>query len=63
MLRLSRKGMHLWYRGLALVLQQTHWNLPELMPEWLQEPMTPAAVRDLLERPLPPDLDEPASGR
>ncbi|WP_157538980.1 hypothetical protein [Hydrogenophaga flava] len=55
--------MHLWYRGLALVLQQTHWNLPELMPEWLQEPMTPAAVRDLLERPLPPDLDEPASGR
>lgn len=62
-LRLSRKGMHLWYRGLALVLPQTHWNLPEPLPEWLQEPMTPAAVRDLLDRPLPPDLDKPASGR
>lgn len=62
-LRLSRKGMHLWYRGLAMVLKQTRWDLPEPMPEWLQAAIMPPAVQDLIKRPLPPDLDEPADGR
>lgn len=62
-LHLSRKGMHLWYRGLAMVLRQAQWDLPDALPEWLQAGMMPAAVQELLQRPLPPDLDEPADGR
>ena len=62
-LHLSRKGMHLWYRGLAMVLKQTQWALPEPLPEWLQAGMTPPAVQALINRPLPPDLDGPGSGR
>ena len=62
-LRLSRKGMHLWYRGLAMVLKQTHWDLPEPLPEWLQAGMTPSALQALINRTLPPDPDGPGSGR
>ncbi|MBL8388014.1 MAG: hypothetical protein JNK17_07360 [Hydrogenophaga sp.] len=62
-LNLSRKGMHLWYRGLAMVLKQASWDLPEGLPEWLRADMTPPAVQALLKRPLPPDLDDPPDGR
>jgi hypothetical protein len=62
-LRLSRKGMHLWYRGLAMVLKQTQWDLPEPLPEWLQAGVTPPSLQALINRPLPPDLDGPGSGR
>lgn len=62
-LQLSRKGMHLWYRGLAMVLKQAQWELSEAMPEWLQEGMTPPAVQALINQPLPPDLDDSDPGR
>lgn len=58
-LNLSRKGMHLWYRGLVMVIRQAQWNLPGAMPQWLQTAMTPPAVQALIDKPLPPDLDGP----
>lgn len=54
--RLSRKGMHLWYRGLAMVLKQTQWNLPKPLPEWLTTSVMPAAVQDIIK---PPPTTEP----
>jgi hypothetical protein len=62
-LRLSRKGMHLWYRGLAMVLKQTQWDLPEALPEWLQTGVTPPALQALINLPLPPAQGGPGSGR
>ena len=62
-LSLSRKGMHLWYRGLAMVIRQAQWNLPGGLPPWLQTDMTPPAVQAILDQPLPPDLDDPLPGR
>lgn len=62
-LQLSRKGMHLWYRGLAMVLRQAQWDLSEALPEWLRTGMTPPAVQALIDNPLPPDLDDTPPGR
>ncbi len=62
-LKLSRKGMHLWYRGLAMVLKQASWDLPDPLPEWLQAGVMPQAVQDLIKQALPPDLDDPDGGR
>jgi hypothetical protein len=62
-LQLSRKGMHLWYRGLSMVLKQAQWDLSEALPEWLQAGMTPPSVQALIDGPLPPDLDPPTGGR
>lgn len=62
-LRLSRKGMHLWYRGLAMVLKQAQWDLPQALPEWLQAGVTPPSLQALINRPPPPGLDGPGSGR
>lgn len=62
-LRLSRQGMHLWYRGLAMVIRQAQWDLQEAMPDWLQTSMTPPAVQALIDNPLPPEPEEPGPGR
>lgn len=55
--RLSRKGMHLWFQGLAMVLKQARWDLPEALPEWLQGGVMPPAMQDLIRKPLPDNLD------
>jgi hypothetical protein len=57
-LRLSRKGTHLWFQGLVMVLRQARWDLPEHLPEWLGAGVLPASVQELVNRPLPDDLDE-----
>ncbi len=52
-LSLTRKGMHLWLRGLSMVLKQAHWALPLRMPDWLQAGVMPAALLALITQPLP----------
>lgn len=56
-LKLSRKGMHLWLRGLTMVLKQVHWGLPQALPPWLMASVMPPAMQELLQKPLPDDLD------
>lgn len=55
-LKLSRKGMHLWLRGLTMVLKQAHWGLPQTLPPWLIAGVMPPAMQELLQKPLPDDL-------
>lgn len=57
-LRMSRKGTHLWFQGLVMVLRQARWDLPERLPEWLGAGVLPASLQELVNRPLPDDLDE-----
>jgi len=56
-LRLSRKGTHLWFQGLAMVLRQARWNLPDALPDWLQAGVLPPAMQVLISKPLPDNLD------
>jgi hypothetical protein len=58
LLRMSRKGTHLWFQGLVMVLRQARWDLPERLPEWLGAGVLPASLQELVNRPLPDDLDE-----
>jgi hypothetical protein len=58
-LTLNRKGMHLWFKGLSMVLKQTQWDLPPL-PDWLQAGVMPPAVQAFISKPLPGDLDKEA---
>ena len=62
-LQQSRKGMHLWYRGLVMVLKQAQWDLTDALPDWLRTGMTPPAVQALIDRPMPPGGDDPPAGR
>lgn len=57
-LQLSRKGMHLWLRGLSLVLKQAQWAIPQAMPPWLSSGLMPAAMQQLIDQPLPDGLDD-----
>jgi len=58
--RLSRKGMHLWYRGLSMVLKQAQWNLPKPLPDWLTSSVMPTAMQNMLKSP--PAGEPPAAG-
>ena len=57
---LSRKGMHLWLKGLSLVLKHANWGLPQSLPQWLNEGLMPPAMKALIAKPLPDDLDSEA---
>jgi hypothetical protein len=57
-LRLSRKGMHLWLRGLVLVLKQAQWGMPQALPGWLEAGLLPPAIQALFDRQPP---DDPAN--
>jgi hypothetical protein len=57
-MRLDRKGTHLWLKGLVLVLRQTDWNLSDILPAWLRTGLMPGAIQALIGRPLPEDLDD-----
>lgn len=59
-LQLSRKGMHLWLRGLSMVLKQAQWGMPQALPQWLDAGLMPPAMRTLMDKPLPEGLDEDA---
>ena len=52
-LPLTRKGMHLWLRGLSMVLKQAHWGLPLQLPAWLVAGVMPAALKDLVDKSRP----------
>lgn len=57
-LRMSRKGTHLWFQGLAMVLRQARWDLPEPLPGWLAAGLMPAVVQAFIGKPMP---DDPAA--
>lgn len=57
--RLSRKGMHLWYRGLSMVLKQARWDLPKPLPEWLTSSVMPASLQSIVQPP--PKAEPPTS--
>lgn len=57
-LRMSRKGMHLWLRGLSMVLRQARWDLPEPLPDWLTAGVVPPAIQAILDKPLDAEPDE-----
>lgn len=59
-LNFSRKGMHLWLRGLAMVLKQAQWGMPKALPQWLEAGLMPPAMQALIDKPLPDDLDDEA---
>jgi hypothetical protein len=59
-LQLSRKGMHLWLRGLAMVLKHAQWGMPQALPQWLDAGLMPPAMQALIDKPLPDDLDDDA---
>lgn len=56
--QLSRKGMHLWLRGLSMVLKQAQWGIPQALPDWLEAGLMPPAMQSLIAKPLPDDLDK-----
>jgi hypothetical protein len=58
-LKLSRQGMHLWLRGLVMVLKQTDWGMPQALPKWLNAGLMPPSIQALTDKPTPQD---PASG-
>jgi hypothetical protein len=55
--QLSRRGMHLWLRGLSMVLKQAQWGIPQALPQWLDAGLMPSALQALIAKPLPGDLD------
>ncbi|HEY9095763.1 MAG TPA: hypothetical protein VIN35_08475 [Hydrogenophaga sp.] len=61
-LKLSRKGMHLWLRGLALVLKQAQWGMPRTLPAWLDTGLLPPAIQALFDRSSPEDPADPRPG-
>lgn len=58
--KLSRKGMHLWLRGLSMVLKQAQWGMPHALPHWLDAGLMPPSMQALINQPLPDDLDRDA---
>jgi hypothetical protein len=54
-LQFSRQGMHLWLRGLVMVLKQTQWGMPEALPKWLDTGLMPPSIQALIDKPLPQD--------
>ncbi|AOW12593.1 hypothetical protein LPB72_16270 [Hydrogenophaga crassostreae] len=54
-LQLSRKGMHLWLRGLAMVLKQAQWGMPQALPKWLDAGLMPPSIQALIDKPWPQD--------
>ena len=58
-LQLSRQGMHLWLRGLSMVLKQAQWGMPASLPKWLDAGLMPPSIQALIDKPMPPD---PANG-
>lgn len=54
-LRLSRNGMHLWLRGLTMVVKQAQWGMPKTLPNWLDAGLMPPSIQALIDNPLPKD--------
>lgn len=52
----NRYDLHLWLRAFRMALNDAHWNLSPGFPAWLEEPLLPSAIQNLLAQPLPADL-------
>lgn len=52
-----REELHRFLRALYLILKQTDWQLPQ-PPQWLTRSYLPAALQEILQAPLPEDLDD-----
>lgn len=58
-LPLTRKGMHLWLRGLSMVVKQAHWGLRMPLPDWLEAGVMPLPLKDLVDKiVLPKDAGD-----
>lgn len=57
-LQFSRVGLHRWLRAFSIVLQATPWNLNPPPAPWLTQSYLPQALRTLLDKPLPDQLDD-----
>lgn len=57
-LPLTRKGMHLWLKGLSMVLKQAQWGLPLTLPAWLNAGVMPPAVQGLIDNSPRKDPDD-----
>jgi hypothetical protein len=53
----NRYDLHLWLRALRMALNDADWALNPSFPAWLEEPLLPSAIHNLLTQPLPTDLD------
>lgn len=52
-----REELHRFLRALYLILKQTDWQLPQ-PPQWLTRSYLPAALQEILQAPLPENLDD-----
>ncbi|MDI9334276.1 MAG: hypothetical protein QM533_07845 [Cytophagales bacterium] len=53
----NRYDLHVWLRAIRMVITEANWNLSPSLPAWLDEPLLPSSIQNLLNSPLPPDLD------
>jgi hypothetical protein len=53
----NRYDLHVWLRAIRMVVAEANWNLSPTLPAWLDEPLLPSSIQNLLNTPLPPDLD------
>lgn len=60
-LRLGRRGMHLWLRGLCMTLKSARWDLPQTLPDWLSAGLMPPALQKIIQPA--PGSDPPSATR
>lgn len=53
----NRYDLHVWLRAIRMVVTEANWNLSPTLPAWLDEPLLPSSIQNLLNSPLPTDLD------
>ena len=52
----NRYDLHLWLRAFRMALTYAQWNLSPSFPAWLEEPLLPPAIQNLLGQTPPADL-------
>lgn len=61
----NRYDLHLWLRAFRMAVQEANWNLSPGFPPWLEEPLLPPSIQQLIGQPIPPELrlekDDPNS--
>jgi hypothetical protein len=53
----NRYDLHVWLRAVRMVVTEANWNLSPSLPAWLDEPLLPPSIQNLLSQPMPTDLD------
>ncbi len=58
----NRYDLHVWLRAIRMEVTEANWTLSPSLPAWLDEPLLPSSIQNLLNQPMPTDLDaEPDS--